>query len=406
MSLGRVIAIPLIMLMGCSIFQPKGTPKPKPDNGGNVDITPPAPKPDQPPKPTPKPPKPTPKPDLHKDAYRVSLVLPLYAEYDSVPRNFRGISDVGRAFYAGALIAADSLAKCGMRLTLDVVDAGTVIPRSERWTANPPDMVIAGLTEKDFTALHALLPLRTLIVNSLSVIDTCLNDSFYIQSTPSARNFAKAALEVIADSFKDCRIYQIYDKGPEKNLIAEEFKLIARGDSFTNLPVASSFGLLENPKLQISPKTVIFLPTRNEVFVQSVINQLTTFEDKDIVIIGVQSWLGFRTFEGSQWEKFRVRVLTSSYVDLTSAQGQKFVRDYRGRYNDEPSEWAVRGYGEMMLWAGLLQAYGLGLRDALAAGPVLYTFNMRFAAEPAQNCGYINLRPAILRFNGYKLNQD
>lgn len=95
--------------------------------------------------------------------------------------------------------------------------------------------------------------------------------------------------------------------------------------------------------------------------------------------------------------------VSNYYVDYTREDVKSFILAYRKAYSDEPSEYAIRGFDEAMLYAGAWLQRGRDFNLRLGKNPYLPIHN-DYQLTPGKGCESMqNQRLYILKLQELKL---
>lgn len=352
-----------------------------------------------------------------KDTYRVAMMLPFFAnpaDRESSNRN-QFISKVATDYYWGALLALDTLKSCGTDLivhTYDTRDDSTqILIILNKMIDQNVDLIIGPLFNQIAEPVYRYSRLKR--VNYVSpfydVGDSGETNRYYFLSSPKPERYGDYAAEYLNKIDFGQKIFILREPQQNQKAIAEAF-LQKLDTALASHVVSRSFisdDAAKNMTSSIfSDRNILFIPSSNEVFVASVFNQLRKFSEKQFTVIGLSQWLNFNTFDPKLWNRMNVHILTSYFINYSNPEVQDFVKKYRKKYNTEPSEYAFRGYDDMLFYGSRMLHDGKYFQRYFTAQgyPLLHgNFEM---VEDSTNQGYYNQGIHLLKFQDFKLSEE
>lgn len=108
----------------------------------------------------------------------------------------------------------------------------------------------------------------------------------------------------------------------------------------------------------IDTNTVI-IPSNDESFVRSVMNRLVHISaEYNIEVIGMPTWANFDLIPEENFDSTRTIITSSFWLDKSSAGAEKFKALYAGKYEENPSEYSVYGFDEILYFGAHLMNMG------------------------------------------------
>ena len=102
----------------------------------------------------------------------------------------------------------------------------------------------------------------------------------------------------------------------------------------------------------IKDSTVVFISSSNEDFVSSVLTSLASNKlKKKLFVIGLPTWQYFETIDQNLLDSCNVHLFSSGFIDFNNSDVTFFRKNFREKYNTEPSDISYQGY-DAMLTAG------------------------------------------------------
>ena len=347
-------------------------------------------------------------PRIMKDKYVISVFLPLYFDSLNREQNQKTSLAVSRDFYKGMTIAIDSLANNGENLDIHFFDS------EKSWTyenlrdtlkKNHTDLIIGPIIESHLKFMDSLSKTEHInYVSSLQNTEKCNGNEFYMQSVPSGNQEGITAAKLIKSGLQGRKIFLINDRKTEKSPISEAFIAQFNPSEITVINCKNKgIAALPNP-FPYADSNVIFIPSKSESFVNTLVSKFRV-DSQNISFIAPIQWQFFKSFEGEFWEKYHVHVLSPYFIDYDNTALTHFIRQYRLKYNEEPSVWAIIGYDELNFYGKMLRNYGRYFQVHFEDSnmPTLHTY---YKIKHSRNgCGWQNEYVNTLRFQNYKLNK-
>lgn len=364
-----------------------------------------------------------PKP-IFKDSYRVALVLPFLAstlDPSPVKKRNQFVLDL----YEGMKMAADTLAKAGIKLDLVAYDnersldaTNRVLKEEEMKSA---DLLVGPLfTEESKPVLeYALANQISVVINPVSNnSDFTIENPFAFLYQPSYETLGIRSAEQAAKARrKNCIVY--YSDSPKDSVMAfnfikratelgvkivftEELKKETTGNILTKLTTATEHDEWKNPtQFALKKDSIgsIFVASNNELIYSKVVNSVETRGDS-ILVIGNESWLEDTSIDLGKFERTGVVLAAPNYKVITSPAYIAFRKKYLARHGNLPSEYALTGYEFLVITGQLMHKYGANFLQTMKPGetvPGILTAG--FMLEPTRDNGtvpFISLRKGKL----------
>lgn len=271
-------------------------------------------------------------------------------------------------FYAGALLAADTLKKMGYNITANIIDQtmyGSIDGLVASGKLDGKKVIIGPVKAQD---LQKMLPFsngETTIISPMDMNGENLAAEFgnFIQAPPSV----SAQLENIVDLFaKKCNLSNsamvIYEKdGADAALVESTLKLL---DSKGIIYNTFSYGVLEGRDvldnmmfaLEPSLENLVLVPSNSEAFVSDVVRNLNLLhtnpaveKKRSVTLFGTARWRNFETIEVEYFHRMNLHLSLPYYVDYSSPVVKQFLMKYRALYNNEPTPFAYQGFDITMM---------------------------------------------------------
>ncbi|MBN3034446.1 MAG: LysM peptidoglycan-binding domain-containing protein [Bacteroidales bacterium] len=363
-------------------------------------------------------------PDTRDVIFNVALMVPLFLdEKDSILveqiseedlddiKPFRFIQ-----FYEGFLLAADSLARMGMKINLFVYDidqetrkAEMVLGRSE---LQRMDLIIGPFYSGPFAKVAGFSRLYEIpIVNPLSFREEIIQDNpQVIKMKPSLESRTTMLADHIGRNHPASNILLVrhnnYQWAEEASHIKNQInRKIPAGIYIGNDRINRMFAVLNNhtslytentlirkqqiqrslkdstyfsnsvkeiiytrdslPGLKVSLSrlrdNIVIVLTDERVFAHQILSELNkTGKSYEITVFGLPDWQGFDNLEANHLMNLNFHFLRDYYLDYSSRQTLKFITAFRNRYHTEPivSGYAFDGFDAGWFFLNALNRYG------------------------------------------------
>jgi hypothetical protein len=347
--------------------------------------------------------------------------------------------------YEGAIIALNKLRKQGVSVNLSVFDTETTdietILRSP--AINKADLIIGPVYQEDFITVASFAKERGIkIVSPLTPIDSSLYEcsnvfqvptDFNIQSenllTHPQINAERSNIILISqqgneESKEMHRLYRQFLPKLDTVFYRNNFTAEKDSTSFMDSLYTIYMEREHNPVVKrisyriglqprdnhvtflevFDPRIInrVIVASEDEPFVSEVIANLKAFSDRyksRVTVYGTNKWRRFENVEISNYYYLKLHLAAPYYVNYDSENVIDFIKEYRGKYKTEPSQFAFQGYDVMYYFTTAIYNYGVEFT------PCLQNINVellqsRYKFSPKQTDGaYENKDCFLLRYN-------
>lgn len=354
------------------------------------------------------------------DVARVALLLPFSIEAnDSAmarakePKGMYAVTDAAVQFYAGALMALDSLKRSGMSVDLTVLDVGE---DAKTWSSVLKDPAVRD-AELCLGPFHrAAIEQLTRLAPSAHVVCPAPQSNKVLLGNPNVSKvlsgrpdqLQQMARHIAARHAKDNIILCSAEIATDKEVREQVFRALQ--EALANQPgklrdtvvvVRSTKRDIADvaAKLSSTQMNVVVAASEDVEYVTALVRKLADVaKDKRIVLYGLNSWIGMETLEATDLEKLKTRVPASTWIDHDDPRVQRFVRDYRARYQNEPGEYAFLGFDVSFYYLTALHTFGPDFPGHFAeVSTVPLHMAFRLLKAGAEN-GYRNENAVILQY--------
>jgi len=323
--------------------------------------------------------------------YTISLLLPLYLdtmlnidsdtsyhESQKARKDLFAKAMYGLEFYQGFQMAADSLAKMGMNIELQVFDTnndtakvGEILRDS---SLKKSDLLVGPLYLDAF--LMAADYAKKNKINIVSPVKQSnkilLGNNYVSKVTTSEPVRVKFLARYMADSLSTKNMIMVYPDNFKDRSRAENLKKIyyehLSNSSDTSLNTQlheliwspSEFGMIKKyfDSTQIN---VVVVPSNKQAFVTQFLTQLSLEDDYDFQVIGMESWQNFGNIDVNYLQDLGVHLVVSEFIDLESESVKAFEQIFYKQYKVIPEKYSYLGFDVGMYYLNLMHSYGLNL---------------------------------------------
>jgi LysM repeat protein/ABC-type branched-subunit amino acid transport system substrate-binding protein len=363
-----------------------------------------------------------------KSTYRIALLLPfnldnadatLQAPVESDPYSFDNYNYF--QFYAGFMLAADSLEKYGLRANIQVMDADKLddtltIKKSLRKPGmDKMDLLVGPMYASSFTvAARFAEKYKIGIINPLSRRESIVEGNpQVIKIQASGTGIATKLTSFIIRNYPGANIIAVRNDKKELRSLADDFSSQVR----TAIAAHTITGTLQESvfstdmmagvakKLKPGTKNIVILFSNNRTVVPNFISLLNPqSKSHDIILIGMDGWEEL-DLETEFLVDLSYHQVTTSFIEYDSIAVQQFTTRFRNKYGAVPlvNKHAFLGYDigwyflTSLMWYG--DQYISCLADHKGSG-LQYNFDFS-ALKPGD--GFQNQNVEIVKLQDYKM---
>ncbi|HNX43199.1 MAG TPA: LysM peptidoglycan-binding domain-containing protein [Bacteroidales bacterium] len=358
--------------------------------------------------------------------FEVALLLPLRLEMaDSIIKTpVEKLPELNKyktfdffQFYAGAMIALDTLEKEGYRINFHVYDADSekdtlkVKKALRRSEMAGMDLIIGPLYVKSFPIAARFASQHQIpIVNPLSRRNSILEKNPWVYKVyPGDQDIANALALSVTNYYPGANIISVCNTDKENKVMALAFadsvkKLNSPGLTLTQV-IYQNAGFSGVSKV-IDPKrmNIVILFSTNRSVVPAFVSKLNAYSKSgNVVLFGIPGWEDIE-METEFLMNMDYHQVVSSFVDFSAGNTKQFETAFREKYGAQPliEKDAFLGYDIVRYFLGALSAYGKDFNKFLPEYnlPGLQ-YNFRFK-QPLPANGYENTDARILHFKDYR----
>jgi LysM repeat protein/ABC-type branched-subunit amino acid transport system substrate-binding protein len=291
--------------------------------------------------------------------YRVALMLPFrssrYADSLDVYRFFpHRDTEMSSQFYFGLKLAADSMAKRGMRLNLRLFDTEGELSRTKDFVedleALEPDLIIGPAYNRNAEYIADEMKEKGIpVISPLSKSVDISDRSNLIKMVPDDEAKAGTIADLLNSKFATANVLFAHCGKNDQEKVVEEVmaRLEPREDAFVK--AMSDCDELTNPlvlneNLAQIGLNVVVLMSDDAVFISDIISKLYSLKDTSIFLIGSPAILKSPTVEFSYLNALHFTTYEVINTNYNNKATQAFVQKFRTQFKDEPNSYAFQGF--------------------------------------------------------------
>ena len=318
-----------------------------------------------------------------KNTYKVALILPfllsdvlnvIEAPEQKDPSEFENFNYF--QFYAGFMLAADSLEKYGLKARIQVLDGDKLNDTlTIRQTLRKPgmdkmDLIVGPMYANSFTVAARFARKNEIgIINPLSRRENIVDGNpFVIKAQVSGDGIAAKLSAFIVNQYPNANIIAVRNDAKELKSLVADFTSQIKNDisnhSFKGniLEVTYSTDMMAGvtKKLKANSKNIIIFFSNSKTNVPNFVSLLNPLsKSNDILLIGMDGWEELE-LETEFLVNLNFHQVTSGYIDYDSEAVKQFITRFRNKYGAVPlaTEHAFLGYDIGWYFLTSLMWYG------------------------------------------------
>jgi LysM repeat protein/ABC-type branched-subunit amino acid transport system substrate-binding protein len=366
--------------------------------------------------------------DNLKTTYKVALILPFnLADATDVleAAETKNVSEFENfnyfQFYAGFMLAADSLEKFGLRANIQVLDGDklndtlTIKQTLRKPGLDKMDLIVGPMYANSFTVAARFAKKNEIgIINPLSRRENIVDGNPYVLMTQvSGAGVATKLSSFIVSKYPNANIIAVRNDTKEMKAIISEFNSIIKTDLASHTfrgnlqEVTYSTDMMAGltKKLKPNVKNIIIFFSNNKTNVPNFVSLLNPLsKSNDIILMGMDGWEEF-DLETEFLVNLNFHQVTSTYVDYESEAVQQFITRFRNKYGAVPqsTKHAFLGYDIGWYFLTSLMQYGdkyISCLPAYKGNGLQFDFNF---PVPKPGEGIQNQGVNIVKLQDYKM---
>jgi len=318
-----------------------------------------------------------------KNTYKVALILPfllsdvatvLEAPEQKDPSEFENFNYF--QFYAGFMLAADSLEKYGLKARIQVLDGDKLNDTlTIRQTLRKPgmdkiDLIVGPMYANSFAVAARFARKNEIgIINPLSRRENIVEGNpFVIKTQVSGDGVAAKLSAFIVNQYPNANIIAVRNDAKELKSLVADFTSQIKNDisthsfkgSIQEITYSTDMMAGVTKKLKVNSKNIIIFFSNSKTNVPNFVSLLNPLsKSNDIILIGMDGWEELE-LETEFLVNLNFHQVTSSYIDYESEAVKQFITRFRNKYGAVPlaTEHAFLGYDIGWYFLSSLMWYG------------------------------------------------
>lgn len=303
---------------------------------------------------------------IAQSSYKIAVILPLQGNKMLLNQGEKGflMQSVSLDYLEGILIASDSLNKLTSKINIKIYDNKDDINTTKKiitgFESEKPDLIIGPLDKAGFSLVSKFGSKKNIPVVSPFSNANFDSDSnqlaFYCQ--PRLHSYADEMLNNLDKVYEEYHLIFVNDSSASvkkfSKIIKEKIKKHPKA-KFKEI----SFKKAIDPKPYFTEAKANFLiyPGESEYVISTLIKNAKDYEG-DLHLVGFDEFLNLKTTDYTFWEKMKVHILASYYLQDSCEYVSNFRVLYKQRFLADPSEFAVRGFDQMLFFGLAMASFG------------------------------------------------
>ncbi|MCK6618811.1 MAG: hypothetical protein L6Q51_14325 [Cyclobacteriaceae bacterium] len=335
-------------------------------------------------------------PTVHKEIYSVSVLFPfLINTLEPTPQRKRNqfVLDL----YEGMMLAVDTLAKQGVKISLRAYDternAEKIKELLTKEEVRNTDLIVGPLFQEENKLVQEFSR-----VNRINLFNPVSNNFDLVKDNPYGYLFQPSLESLGSNSAEFLNTYKLKNKkcivffgetrrdsvlamsflnrAATTQLNIMQIERVTRAESgkiMSILATPTEFDEFKYPKQFSLPKDslgCVFVASDDPLIYTKVISSVEARKDS-VTIVGSEAWLDQTAVDFEKYQQLGIVLFASNYTAVTNPAYQAFQRKFirtHGRVSttNPYSDYAKLGYDFMLFIGNLLHKYGVYFQEALA----------------------------------------
>lgn len=371
-----------------------------------------------------------------KETYHIALMLPfMLAKNDhemtkslmiDQVRELYPTTKIAFQFYQGFIMAADSLAKAGLKVKIYVYDTNrdtaTVAKLFKKPEFSDMDLVVGPLYGKVID-----VAVRECFQRKIRIVLPFKSDARYLVGNPyvfkavaSNMTLMDGAVDYLIQKHSHHKIF-IFKPSLAGDLalyerVRDRYNNGVNPNAYTTKLIEVTLGSKSGRELAAMVNTdttnIFIVPSENVKFVSDALLRLNAVlnihhraKNMKIIAFGLEDWNQFDDLDMTHQVALNQHYASYRYVDYNQGEGLEFVRAFRAKNDTDPTVYSSQGFDVGMYFLGALHLYGADFDQFLTNYKVDLVQNDFQFKSVASGAGYENQRVCIVRYNQFRLEQ-
>jgi ABC-type branched-subunit amino acid transport system substrate-binding protein len=287
-----------------------------------------------------------------------------YEKESLVPQSLIAVN-----FLEGFKMALDSLRSSGFSARVSVYDTGhdTLLVRKilSKPEVKEMDLIVGPFYLSSFpVAATAAKENHTFIVSPFIQQNSIISGNpFAGKVSPALTTQMEQLAEYISKQHQGQNILMIHNGGYSDKVMSAAFsrrmKEVQGENTFREIYYTSErFDTIQSQILP-SKTNLIVVPSGDQAFVTELLGKLYFLKSEEkIIVYGPENWLNFENIEIGYLQRLNTHLVAGQFIDYSSEEVKRFIRNYRKMYHTDPGSYAFQGYDTGLFYASLLKKYG------------------------------------------------
>lgn len=294
---------------------------------------------------------------------------------------FLPLSEIMLDFYAGILIALDSLKNTDTVLSLRIEDIGTdtvLLSRLlEEDEIKENNVIIGPVFSDQISLVSREFGKNTLIINPFTECNLVELSYGKLYVTPPEQEYYRFVSEYCASS--DSNQYLIISDRIDDRVETINNELVeAFEERDKETPSIKKLAFVEGEVKTLqnlmseSLNNVVIIPAHSEPYVARIMSKLSQVEDVRIQLIGYENWTNYGSIQSGYFSKLNFTYASQYNIDYSNPKIRDFVLNYREVFQTEPTKYGFLAYDIII---SLSKLYSLNISIINGESPEYLSIN-------------------------------
>jgi LysM repeat protein/ABC-type branched-subunit amino acid transport system substrate-binding protein len=334
-------------------------------------------------------------------------------------------------FHHGVMMAIDSLKNAGLNVNIHVYDTkhDTAVVRGllSKAEFSEIDLIIGPFYANQIKLVREFAKTNSIqLICPIAVSNKALfNNPFVTKMTASTPTQIKFMAQEIARKYHDQNVIVVRNQKNDedeyyyrtfKNAFAEEIQkypnryLDSAKETYIN-STGSRLSTVES-KMVLDKNNLIVVPSQSVGHVSDFFTKLSSttnsnpYRNYSLQVFGLEDWSEFPTIDEKYKNKFKLSLVTSSYVEYEDPKVLEFISNYRAKYATDPSDFSFIGFDAAFINLKGILLYGTGFSSHYEhLTNTGFSTNSLFEKVDPQG-GYENKNVFIIRYEDYSVIKE
>ena len=380
------------------------------------------------------------KPTSVKEVYDIAVMIPFF--FDENRAKAAKCPPIGDCpiyshtlnaldFHHGVMMAIDSLKNAGLNVNVRMYDTkhDTAVVRGVLSKAefSEMDLIIGPFYANQIKLVREFAKANSIqLICPIPVSNKALfNNPFVTKMTASTPTQIKFMAQEIARKYHDQNVIIVRNQKNDedeyyyrtfKNAFAEEIQkypnryLDSAKETYVNAK-GSRLSTVES-KMVLEKNNIIVVPSQSVGHVSDFFTKLSSttnsnpYRKYSLQVFGLEDWNEFPTIDEKYKNKFKLSLVTSSYVEYEDVKVIEFISNYRAKYATDPSNFSFIGFDAAFINLKGILLYGTGFSNHYQhLTNTGFNTNSLFEKVDSEG-GYENKNVFIIRYEDYTVIKE